>query len=124
MAEGLLLASFIVMDLHGLSRSSGRFLCFLPNKISIWKAEVRCRSISLTRPFLAVAQNSECWLCVWSLGEFLVVNWHTLSLNWHILSLIWHILILNWHILSLFWRASSLFGLVVVCACIGIFGHL
>ena len=117
MAEGLLLASFIVMDLHGLSRSSGRFLFFLPNKISIWKAEVRCRSISFTRPFLAVAQSSECWLCVWSLGEFLVVNLHTLSL-------IWHILILNWHILSLFWRALSLFGLVVVCACIGIFGHL
>ena len=69
----LLLASFIVMDLHGLSRSSGRFLCFPPNTISFWKAETRCRSISLTLPFFAVAQNSECWLCVWILGKFLVV---------------------------------------------------
>ena len=63
----------IVMDLHGFSHSSGRFLCFPPNTISFWKAEVRCRSISLTLPFFAVAQNSECWLCVWILGEFMVV---------------------------------------------------
>ena len=48
--------------------------------------------------------------------------WHILSLNWHVLSLIWHILSLNWHSLSIIWRASSLFGLVVVCARIGIFG--
>ena len=62
-----------VMDLHGLSHSSGRFLCFPPYMTSFWKAEVRCISISPTRPFFAFAQNSECWLCVWILGGLLVV---------------------------------------------------
>ena len=41
----------------------GRFLCFPPYMISLWKAEVRCTSISPTRLFFAVAQNSECRLC-------------------------------------------------------------
>ena len=58
---------FYVMDFHG--HSSRSFLCFLPYTVSFWKAQVRCRSMGLTRPFFAVAQNSECWLCVWILGS-------------------------------------------------------
>ncbi|CAH3172903.1 unnamed protein product, partial [Porites evermanni] len=30
--------------------------------------QVRGRSTSLTCPFFTVAQNSECWLCVWILN--------------------------------------------------------
>ena len=40
----------------------------------IWRAQVRGRSISLTSPFFTVVQNSECWLRVWILGEFLVMS--------------------------------------------------
>ena len=45
---------------------------FKPERTLFWRAQVRGRFISLTRPLFTVAQNSECWLCVWILGEFLV----------------------------------------------------
>ena len=66
---------FYVMGPPGLSHSSGRFWSFPPLRTLFWRAQVRGRSISLTRPFFTVAQNSESWLCVWILGGFLVLSW-------------------------------------------------
>ena len=60
-------AQWILRSLNGRADFLSRFV-----DKDDWRVNPSVFRLVDARPFFMVAPNSECWLCVWILGEFLV----------------------------------------------------